>query len=64
MMGTDRDRVAPILKEAISAGKINLTAIINTHQYARATTHVSNGCLIQVIATGTILAATRSWYVA
>ena len=27
-------RVAPVLKEQISAGKINLTAIVNTHQYA------------------------------
>lgn len=25
-------RVAPVLKEAIDSGKINLTAIINTHQ--------------------------------
>jgi len=25
-------RVAPILKDAIQAGKINLTAIVNTHQ--------------------------------
>lgn len=25
-------RVAPVLKEAISSGKINLTAIVNTHQ--------------------------------
>lgn len=27
------DRVAPILKDAISSGRINLTAIVNTHQY-------------------------------
>jgi hydroxyacylglutathione hydrolase len=27
-----RDRVAPVLKEQIGAGKINLTAIVNTHQ--------------------------------
>jgi hypothetical protein len=27
-------RVAPVLKEQINAGKINLTAIVNTHQYA------------------------------
>lgn len=27
-------RVAPILKDAISSGQINLTAIANTHQYA------------------------------
>jgi hypothetical protein len=26
-------RVAPVLKEQIQAGKINLRAIINTHQY-------------------------------
>jgi hypothetical protein len=26
------DRVAPVLKDAIQAGKINLTAIVNTHQ--------------------------------
>jgi hydroxyacylglutathione hydrolase len=26
-------RVAPVLKEQINSGKINLTAIINTHQY-------------------------------
>jgi hydroxyacylglutathione hydrolase len=26
--------VTPILKPAIEAGKINLTAIVNTHQYA------------------------------
>ncbi len=26
-------RVAPVLKDEIKAGKINLTAIINTHQY-------------------------------
>jgi hydroxyacylglutathione hydrolase len=26
------DRVAPVLKEQIKAGKINLTAIVNTHQ--------------------------------
>lgn len=26
-------RVAPVLKEAMKAGKINLTAIVNTHQY-------------------------------
>lgn len=25
-------RVAPVLKEQIDSGKINLTAIINTHQ--------------------------------
>lgn len=25
-------RVSPVLKEAISSGKINLTAIVNTHQ--------------------------------
>jgi len=25
-------RVAPVLKDAIQAGKINLTAIVNTHQ--------------------------------
>lgn len=25
-------RVAPVLKEQINAGKINLTAIVNTHQ--------------------------------
>jgi hydroxyacylglutathione hydrolase len=26
------DRVAPVLKEQVDSGKINLTAIINTHQ--------------------------------
>lgn len=26
-------RVAPVLKKAIKDGKINLTAIVNTHQY-------------------------------
>lgn len=26
-------RVAPILKKAIDAGEINLTAIVNTHQF-------------------------------
>jgi glyoxylase-like metal-dependent hydrolase (beta-lactamase superfamily II) len=26
-------RVAPVLKDQISSGKINLTAIVNTHQY-------------------------------
>lgn len=29
----DENRVAPVLKEATGAGKINLTAIVNTHQY-------------------------------
>jgi len=29
---TNLDRVAPVLKEQIDAGKINLTAIMNTHQ--------------------------------
>lgn len=28
-------RVAPVLKEAAAAGKINLTSIVNTHQYGR-----------------------------
>ena len=28
-----RGRVAPILKEQIDGGKINLTAIVNTHQF-------------------------------
>lgn len=28
-------RVAPVLKEQINSGKINLTAIINTHQYVQ-----------------------------
>jgi hypothetical protein len=28
-------RVAPVLKEQINFGKINLTAIINTHQYVQ-----------------------------
>lgn len=31
---TDMIRVTPILKDAISSGQINLTAIVNTHQYA------------------------------
>jgi hypothetical protein len=26
-------RLAPVLKKAIQDGKINLTAIVNTHQY-------------------------------
>lgn len=26
-------RVTPVLKEAISSGKINLTAIVNTHHH-------------------------------
>ncbi len=30
---TDVSRVAPVLKEQIDGGKINLTAIVNTHQY-------------------------------
>ncbi|TAQ89607.1 Hydroxyacylglutathione hydrolase [Chlorociboria aeruginascens] len=29
----DGDRVAPVLKEQINAGKINLTAIVNTHHH-------------------------------
>jgi hypothetical protein len=28
-------RVAPVLKEQVNSGKINLTAIINTHQYVQ-----------------------------
>lgn len=31
-----------MLKDEIKAGKINLTAIINTHQYVSANLHVSN----------------------
>ena len=27
------DRVAPVLKELIKSGKINLTAIVNTHHH-------------------------------
>ncbi len=30
---TGYDRVAPVVKEQIDSGKINLTAIMNTHQY-------------------------------
>lgn len=29
---TEPARVAPVLDEAIKSGKINLTAIVNTHQ--------------------------------
>lgn len=29
----DDCRVAPVLKDASAAGKINLTSIVNTHQY-------------------------------
>ena len=29
----DVARVLPVLKEAISSGMTNLTAIVNTHQY-------------------------------
>ena len=31
-MANDFGRVAPVVKEQIDAGKINLTAIMNTHQ--------------------------------
>lgn len=31
----DFGRVAPVVKEQIDAGKVNLTAIMNTHQLAR-----------------------------
>lgn len=62
------DRVAPILKNALSAGKINLTAIVNTHQYAIVPTELDmhpDGQLTQMddVATGTMPAATRNWYI-
>ena len=49
-------RVAPILKEQIDGGKINLTAIVNTHQLVSLTVSVGN-MLISCSATGTTQAA-------
>ena len=36
-------RVAPVLKEQIKAGKINLTAIVNTHQLVPHRDGISQG---------------------
>jgi hypothetical protein len=45
-------RVSPILKEAIDGGKINLTALVNTHQYV---------CLPALATTSNVLASRFEW---
>ena len=51
-----RERVAPVLKEHIDGGKINLTAIVNTHQFVFPTGTIRN-LLILWSVTGTTQAA-------
>jgi hypothetical protein len=54
--------VAPELKSQISAGKIDLTAIVNTHQYVvNATPSEMNIVDTNYVATGTMLGATIRW---
>lgn len=63
-LGTYPSRVAPVLKDAISAGKINLTSIINTHQYVviDLNRYLDTGMkLILCEATGIMLVATKNW---
>jgi hypothetical protein len=56
------DRVAPELKSQIDSGKIDLTAIVNTHQYGfgfinfewkcrRLTDHLATGIMPEVMMT-------------
>lgn len=54
-------RVAPELKSQISAGKIDLTAIVNTHQYVGATKCEMNIIDTDYSATGIMLGATIRW---
>ena len=56
-------RVAPILKEATGSGKINLTAIVNTHQYVIAAGYTEQATLTNATATGIMPEETRIWYV-